>query len=309
MIKYRLIALFSILTWSAFCQRIITNTLTPAHVQVSKTNFYIVPPEGFVRAVGFSGFTNPSLSADLIFHIIELPLDAVHEQLNARELSGQGLKFLKEDQMTINGSSGFLIKASYLRAGAKWLRYTLIVDGDVNLPKMTQVVQCNFPDDRKLSMAIEASILSFVYKVIAEKPLIEPFQIQYSKFGLTWKESTSQGNTYEGRDASGNVVTLRVSMVRITSKSAEKNMILYDKIKQLPYSFTKLSEQGIEEVTIDDLPGFQASITAFHEDDRQEYAYMLMLISGETYYFFTATSVQEKALEKVKAALLTFKRK
>jgi hypothetical protein len=309
MIKYRLIALFSILTWSAFCQRIVTNTFTPAHVQASKTNFYIVPPDGFVRAVGFSGFTNPSLSADLIFHIIELPLDAVHKQMSTRELSGQGLKFLKEDQVIINGSNGFLVKASYLRAGAKWLRYTLIVDGDVNLPKMTHVVQCNFPDDRKLSIAIETSILSFVYKVLAEKPSIEPFKIQYSKFGLNWKESTSAGNTYEGRDASGNVVTLHVSMVWITSNSAEKNMILYDKIKQLPYSFTKLGEQGIEEVTIDDLPGFQALITAFREDDRQEYVYMLMLVNGESHYIFTATSLNEKVLEIAKAALQSFKRK
>jgi hypothetical protein len=309
MVKRWWIMFFLILTWSIFGQRRIVNSNTPAHIQISKTNFYVVPPTGFVHAVGFSGLTNPSLSADLIFHIIELPLGAVHEQMSASQLAGQGLKFISEEKLVINGSNGYLVKASFLHAGARWLRYTLIVEGDKNPRIMTHVVQGNFPDDKKLSVAIENSMLSFVYKIIAEKPLVEPFTVQYSKFGLKWKESTTQGNTYEGRDASGTVVTLRVTVVRITSKSAEKEMILYDKIKQLPYSYTKLNERGIEEIKIDDLNGLHASITAFRDDDSQEYAYMLMLVDGESHYIFTATSLNEVALEVAKTALQTFKRK
>ncbi len=303
--KIFFILLAFIISWGGFSQRIIKNELTREHIRTDGTNLYLIPPNGFVRSTQPTGFSNLKSNANIIIHGIKQPIEAVHNEMSLKKLKGQGLGFISEEKVSVDGLAGYLIKTSQQNIKGNFLNYTLLFQ-DPDLPQ-THVVQCKFPAGNKLmGKVLEQSILTTLYVPLVERSSL-PFSIEFKQHGFAYWKYENGVHHYKAieKDEAELVIMADYFLVN----STQPDIIFSNKMRQLPFAAMRLDEKGIEVIALDGLTGLRGTIKARNKSGEAEYIYQVLLNQGRQYFLIQGISHTAEGLSKLKQVIESFKKK
>jgi hypothetical protein len=246
-------------------------------------------------------------NANIIIHGINQPIEAVHNDMSPKKLKGQGVGFISEEKVSINGLAGYLMKTSQQNNKDKFLNYTLLFQ-DADLPQ-THVVQCIFPATNKLmGKVLEQSILSTLYVPLVERSAM-PFSIEFEQHGFAHWKSENGVNHYKAIEKDEAELVITTDHFLVKNNSTPPDIIFSNKMRQLPFAAMRLDEKGIEAIALDGLAGLRGNIKARNTNGEAEYIYQVLLNQGQQYFLIQGISHTAEGLSKLKAVIESFKKK
>jgi hypothetical protein len=307
MVKQKLYVLVGwIIVQSTFCQRTINTEITPQHVRTKGTNLYLVPPDGFFATQEPKGFASASISLGIIVHGFKTLVDVILAEMTNKQLKGQGAELISEEPVSVNGLKGYFLKSRQYSGNGTRLKYTLIFQDPIYTE--THMVQCYFPEkEKKIGQALEQAIFTIVYKAEVETVNL-PFTLQYEKYGFAhWKTEQSTAY-YKAMDKDANELTLVCNQFLVKGNT-DSELIFYNKMKQMSYFSARLDSTGIEQIQLDGLPGWHATITARDASGQPKFVYQVLVTNGNLFFLLQGTCPTREGLSKLRQVASTFRKK
>jgi hypothetical protein len=285
-------------------QRVIKNEITKDHIRTDGTNIHLIPPSEFIPSTKQRGYTHSHLDANIIVHVLEIPVDVVHKQMSQKVFAGQGWDLTEEEKISVNGMKGFLIKANRPTTKGRILKWTLIFDYN----DTTNVVQCIFPDGNNLlKQDLERALFSVVFKPLVELPN-KTFELRYEQFGFSFWKVVNGINHYRNVKKGGIELTFASDHFLIKDLTTEPELIFYNKMKQMPFTSVKLTDTGMEAIEIDGLSGLQAILKTKNERNEIGHAYQVLINQEQNYFLLQGTSPTIEGLDTIIELVKTFKK-
>ncbi|MBL7790178.1 MAG: hypothetical protein JNL75_10160 [Chitinophagales bacterium] len=302
--KKRLSLLFLFLGQISFGQ-------TEKHIKVQGTKCSIIPPSGFATATTFSGFQNTETGASIMINEIPGSYQSIVEGFTAEALKSKGMKLLTKQIIDFNGSKANLLSLIQTAYGTTYLKQMLVFGDTI----VTVLVNGIYPEASKdLEQKIKDAILSTVYNNLQDDNPIEAatFTIDIKDTEFKLIKYMSGGLLYS---TDGKIPTEKPTLIvgNSIAKVSSQNYKKYseERLRKLPRGeFNVIKE--INEVTIDNLNGFEIVANGKTKDEKVELIYQVMLFNdkGDYYIIVGKTSVDfDKYLENFKKITKTFKRK
>ena len=302
--KNRFLLAFLFLGQIAFGQ---TEKLT----KVLGTKCSIIPPSGFVAATTFSGFQNAETGASIMINEIPAPYQSLVDGFTAEALKSKGMTLIKKQTIDFNGSKATLINLTQPANGTTYLKQMLVF-GDT---KGTVLVNGIYPEASKdIEPQIKDALLSTVYnKLQNDNPLdAATFTIDIKDTDFKIIKYMSGSLLYS---TDGKIPTEKPTLIvgNSIAKVSSKNQKNYseERLKKLPRGELNVIKE-INEITIDNLKGFEIVANGKTKDDKIELVYQVMLFNESGDYYIIIGQTKEdfkKYLESFKNITKTFKRK
>jgi hypothetical protein len=302
--KKRLLLAFLFLGQSVFGQ---TEKLT----KVSGTKCSLIPPSGFVVATTFSGFQNAEIGASIMINEIPAPYQSLVDGFTAEALKSKGMTLIKKQTIDFNGSKANLINITQPANGTNYLKQMLVF-GDT---KVTVVVNGIYPEASKdLETEIKNALLSTVYNSLQNDNPVEAatftIDIKDTDFKLIKYMSGSLLYSTDGKIPTEKpTIIVGNSIAKVPTQNQKK--YAEERLKKLPRGELSVIK-SIQEITIDNLKGFEIVANGKTNDNKPQLTYQVMLFNEQgDYYIFVGQSQEafETYLESFKKIVKTFKRK
>jgi hypothetical protein len=284
---------------------------TEKHIQVAGTKCSLIPPSGFVAATSFSGFQNAAIEATIMINEIPAPYKSIVDGFTAEALKSKGMTLIKKQIIDFNGSKATFINLKQSANGKTYLKQ-LLVFGDT---KVTILVNAIYPEASKnIESQIKEAILSTVYNSSQkENPLdAAAFTIDIKDTDFKLIKYLS-GNLLYSTD--GKIPTEKPTLIvgNSLAKVTPQNRKKYaeERLKKLPRGELNTIKE-INEITIDNLKGFEIVANGKTKDDKDELIYQVILFNENGDYYLMVGQTKEdfdKYLDSFKKIAKTFKRK
>ena len=302
--KNRLLLAFLLLGQITFGQ-------TEKLIKVSGTKCSLIPPNGFVAATTFSGFQNAETGASIMINEIPAPYQSLVDGFTAEALKSKGMTLIKKQTIDFNGSKATLINITQPANGTTYLKQMLVF-GDT---KGTVLVNGIYPEASKdLEPKIKNALLSTVYNNLQNDNPLEAasftIDIKDTEFKLIKYISGSLLYSTDGKIPTEKpTLIVGNSIAKVSTQNQKKYS--EERLKKLPGGELNVINE-INEITIDNLKGFEIVANRKTKDDKIELVYQVMLFNESGDYYIIVGQTQEdfkKYLESFKKITKTFKRK
>lgn len=295
---------FSFLVHIAFGQ-------TEKHIKVSGTKCSLIPPIGFVAATTFSGFQNESTGASIMISELPAPYQTLVDGFTAEALQSRGMTLLKKQIIDFKGSKATLINLTQPANGTTYIKQMLIF-GD---SEGTVLVNGIYPEASKdIESAIKDALLSTVVTLSQKENPLEAatftIDIKNTDFKLIKYMSGSLLFSTDGKIPTEKpTLIVGNSLAKIAIQHQKKYS--EERLRKLPRGDLSVIKE-INEISIDNLKGFEIVANGKTKDDKPELVYQVMLFdeSGD-YYIIVGQSKDDigNYLEIFKKVARTFERK
>ncbi len=302
--KNKLLLAFLFLGQIAFGQ-------TEKLMKVSGTKCSLIPPRGFVAATTFSGFQNVETGASIMINELPAPYQALVDGFTAEALESKGMTLITKQTIDFNGSKATFINLTQSANGTTYLKQMLVF-GDT---KGTVLVNGIYPEASKdIETQIKDALLSTVYNNSQNDNPLEA-----ATFTIDTKETDFKLIKYMSGSllysTDGKIPTEKPTLIvgNSIAKVSSQNQRKYseERLRKLPRGELNVIKE-INEISIDNLKGFEIVANGKTKDDEAELVYQVMLFNEKgDYYIFVGQTKEEfdKYLDSFKKIAKTFKRK
>lgn len=294
---------------------------TKEHVQIAGTDFWMIPPEGFLAAGTFQGFQDDKTGSSIMVIEIPGPFSKVIQGFEEKSLEEKGMKLLERREFLFMEGLGLLMKVSQKdsQSGAylKWI----LAFGDENT---TTLLNGIFPERFEAEMS--GKILKALLSTVVEKGVpIDP--LQAASFQLDVSETKLRFT----RLISGTLIYTVAGVLPVTSEDQtvfiagpalgrvpipDKRGYALGRIQKYP-KIKDVQIKSSDEISIDGLSGYEISAEGIQTDtNTKKLLYQTILYDERpeaqtSYYLLTgATNVNfEENLQAFKKVARSFKRK
>jgi hypothetical protein len=310
-------ALLSFTTHLAYPQDAINNYTepTPEHINIEGTNIYMIAPPFFLPSNDFKGFQDPTDMQSMIM-VVEMPAPfaAMERGMTAEALAAQGMELTSKVNILVGKMPGMLLEANHPVSDVVFKKYILVYGSE----SKTVMINGGFLEENiELDERIRTSLMS---TFVDETMEVDPRE------SIKYTVDESAGNLqFVGSQAGGLVFTRdgkqppqsKERTVLAISQSYGKGAPITDqknyavkRMERLPYKFELDEEQGVKEVTIDELEGYEVHGKSTELENRSMCFTMLYTEDMTGYYVLIGqyTSGDTKALEDLQKVTRTFKR-
>lgn len=284
---------------------------TEKHIKVSGTKCSLSPPPGFEAATTFSGFQNAETGASIMINELPAPYQSLVDGFTAEALKSRGMTLINKQTIDFNGTTATLIDLTQSVNGVTYLKQMLAF-GDATV---TVLVNGIYPEDLKdIERQIKYALLSTVYnKSQNDNPLeaaIFTIDIKYTDFKLIKYMSGSLFYSTDGRTPTEKpTLIVGNSIAKISTQNRKKYS--EERLRNLPGGELIIIKE-INEITIDNLKGFEIVANGITKEDKDELVYQVMLFNGTNEYYIIVGQSKEdmdKYLDIFKKIAKTFMRK
>ena len=242
---------------------------------------------------------------------IPAPYQSLVDGFTAEALKSKGMTLIKKQTIDFNGSKATLINLTQPANGTTYLKQMLVF-GDT---KGTVLVNGIYPEASKdLEPQIKDALLSTVYNSSQNDNPLEAaaftIDIRDTEFKLIKYMSGSLLYSTDGKIPTEKpTLIVGNSIAKVSSQNQKKYS--EERLKKLPGGeFNVIKE--INEITIDNLKGFEIVANGKTQDDKAELIYQVMLFNEKGDYYIIVGQTKDdfnKYLESFKKTAKTFKRK
>jgi hypothetical protein len=302
--KNRVLLAFLFLGQIAFGQ-------TEKHIKVSGTKCSLIPPSGFVAATTFSGFQNAETGASIMINELPAPYQSLVDGFTAEALKSRGMSLIKKQAIEFNGSKATLINLTQIANGTTYLKQMLVFGNT----KGTIIVNGIYPETSKdIEPQIKEALLSTVYNNLQKDNPLEAatftIDIKDTDFKLIKYMSGSLLYSTDGKIPTEKpTLIVGNSIAKVSSQNQKKYS--EERLKKLPRGEQSIINE-INEITIDNLNGFEIVANGKTKDEKAELLYQVMLFNEKgDYYIIVGQSKEDfdKYLESFRKLAKTFKLK
>jgi hypothetical protein len=279
--------------------------------KVPGTKCSLIPPKGFVAATRFSGFQNSEIGASIILTEIPGSYRFIVDGMTAEKCAVEGIILTGKQTIDLNGLDATMLNASQYINGITYLKQMLVF-GD---PKNTVLVNGVYPEGSKIiARDIKTALLSTVCKNDQKYHADDAFTFTIDVVGTDFKlaKSLTGNQLYSiGDQPQKGKPTLIISCSISKVFPKDKKAYSEKRLNDLPIGNQK-EVQEINEVTIDNLDGFEITAKGLTQNGPSELIYQVMLYTDDgDYYLILGTAKEESGeyLEGFKKIARTFKRK
>jgi hypothetical protein len=284
---------------------------TEIPIKVSGTKCSLIPPGGFAAATTFSGFQNAETGASIMINEIPAPFQSIADGFTAEGLKSRGMTLIKKETIDFRGSKATFINLTQPANGTTYIKQILVF-GDT---KVTVMVNGIYPEASKdIGSQIKDALLSTVYNISQNDNPLEA-----ASFSIDIKDTDFKLVKYMAGSliysTDGNIPTEKPtlivgnSMAKISTQNQKK--YTQERLKKLPRGELNVIKE-INEITIDNLKGFEIVANGKTKDNETELVYQVMLFNENGDYFIIVGQAKEdfdKYLDSFKKTTRTFKRK
>ncbi len=302
--KNRILLAFLLLGQIAFGQ-------TEKLIKVSGTKCSLIPPIGFVAASTFSGFQNTETGSSIMINEIPAPYQSLVDGFTAEALKSKGMTLIKKQTIDFNGSKATLINLRQSANGTNYLKQMLVF-GDT---KGTVLVNGIYPEALKdIEPQIKDALLSTVYNNSQNDNPLEAatFTIDTKDTDFKLIKYMSGSLLYS---TDGEIPTEKPTLIvgNSIAKVSTQNQKKFseERLKKLPRGELNVIKE-INEITIDNLKGFEIVANGKTKDDKAELVYQVILFNEKGDYYILVGKTKEAFdtyLDSFKKIAKTFKRK
>ncbi|HTN45956.1 MAG TPA: hypothetical protein VL098_06370 [Flavipsychrobacter sp.] len=298
--------LFIFLLWGqiAFGQ---TEKLT----KVAGTKCSLILPTGFVTATTFSGFQNPEWGASIMVNELPTPYLPLAEGFTAEALKTKGMILVSKEAIDFNGSKATLINVTQPTGGMVYIKQILIFGDSRN----SVLVNGVYPETSKeIATKIKEALLSTVYDSSQQGNALDavPFTLDVKDTDFKLAKYLSGSLLYS---TDGKIPTEKPMLIAGNSiaKVTAHNQKEYaeERLKKLPGgNLTRVKE--INEITVDNLKGYEIIADRKTKNDKSELLYQVMLFNDKGDYYIIVGQTLENfdiSLDAFRKVAKTFKRK
>lgn len=284
---------------------------TDKHVKVPGTKCSIVPPNGFVAAKNFSGFQHAETGTSIMINEIPGPYQTIVDGFKAEALKARGIILTNKQTIDFHGSKATLVSVTQAANGTTYIKQMLIF-GDAN---GTVLVNGIYPEASKdIEAPIQEALLSTVYNASQNDNPLEA-----AAFTIDTKDTDFKLIKYVAGtllySTDGEIITenptllVGNSLAKVLTQDQKKYS--EERLKKLPGGeFNEI--KTIEEITIDNLKGYEIVANGKTKNNQAELVYQVMLFSENGDYYLIIGKAKEefdKYLESFKKIAKTFRRK
>ena len=281
------------------------------HIKIPGTKCSLIPPTGFIAAPSFSGFQNPETGASIMVNELPGAYQVMVDGFTADALKTRGMTLLSKESVDHNNTKATLINVTQLASGIIYLKQILIF-GDEN---GTILVNGIYPESSKqLEPKIKEALLSTVYNEVQKDNPLEAvtfsLDVSSSDFKVTKYMSGTLVYTIDGKVPTEKPTLIVGNSIAEISITNQKQFAI-DRLKKLPRG-ESLVIKATNEVTIDQLKGYEIVAEGVSKENKPEQTYQVMLFNDEGGYYLIIGKTKEdfpKYLETFKKIARTFKRK
>lgn len=302
--KIRLLLSFLFLGQIVFGQ---TEKLT----KVSGTKCSLIPPSGFVAATTFSGFQNSEIGASIMINELPAPYQSLVDGFTADALKTRGMTLISKHEIDFNNSKATLINVTQPANGTIYIKQMLVFGNT----EVTILVNGIYPEASKdIELKIKDALLSTVYNASQhENPLDAAsftIDIKDTDFKLIKYMSGSLLYSTDGKTPTEKpTLIVGNSIAKISTQNQKK--YAEERLKKLPGGELNVIKE-IEEITIDNLKGYEIIANGKTKDNKTELVYQVMLFNENGDYYLIVGQTKENFdsyLETFKKVARTFRRK
>ena len=302
--KNRLLLAFLFLGQIAYGQ-------TEKLIKVAGTKCSMIPPSGFVAATTFSGFQNAETGASIMINELPAPYQTLVDGFTEESLKSRGMTLIKKQTIDFKGSKATLISLTQSANGTTYLKQMLVFGN----AKGTVLVNGIYPGaSKEIEAQIKQALISTVYNISQNENPLEAatftIDIKDTDFKLIKYMS---GNLLYSTD--GKIPTEKPTLIvgNSIAKISSQNQKKYseERLKKLPRGELNVIKE-INEITIDNLKGFEIIANGKTKDDKAELVYQVMLFNENGDYYIIIGQTKEefdKYLQSFKKVAKTFKLK
>ncbi|MEL6538842.1 MAG: hypothetical protein AAFQ98_25725, partial [Bacteroidota bacterium] len=246
---------------------------TEAHVQITGTSIYLVPPAGFSPSSEFKGFQNEAepFSSVLVVEV-PAPFDGIIEGFSPD--NPQSKAGLKQQNMTlisstfsqVGGKEALWVELEQEAYGYTFAKSILVVNLD---PATVMINATALKDNPEAYAEVVKSIRSFVLtnETIEDPRASLPYTIDETAGNLKFIQVVSNG-TLLSRDgkipSSEKDHPLFITVDRAMNQANVSNpkQTFLQRVTQLPGGYQQPNEADIKSITVDGIKGYQASLVS-----------------------------------------------
>jgi hypothetical protein len=283
--------------------------------KIPGTKCSLIPPIGFISTNAFSGFQNTAIGASIIINEVPASYTTLIAGFTEDALLDKGMQLKSKEIIELNENEATLFRISQRSNGINYIKDILIFGNE----DYTVLVNGTYPEGSKLieptiANKIKIALLSTVYDLSQEENPRNAvtFSIDTEGTAFIFTEYVSGSLLYS---TDGKIPTEKPTIIVSNSFSkidvTNKRNYAEEHLKELLNgSEHKIIE--INEVTIDNMQGYEIIANGKNKDEKDELAYQVMLFNGEgDYYIFFGLTTEEfdLYLESFKVIAKTFKLK
>lgn len=280
--------------------------------KVSGTKCSLIPPNGFVSSSTFSGFQNDEKGASIMINEIPAAYQQLVDGFTAPALKTRGMTLVSKQTIDFHNLKATLFTVTQPANGTTYLKQMLIF-GDT---KGTVLVNGIYPEESKdIESEIKQALLSTVYtETQMENPL------EAAMFTIETKDTDFKVIKYMSgmllHSTDGKIPTEKPTLTVGNSISKipltqNRSAFALDRIKKLPKGELNVIKSN-NEITIDNLKGYEIVAEGKSKDNLPELTYQVMLFNDKGDYFIILGQTSEdfqKYVDTFKKIAKTFKRK
>jgi hypothetical protein len=284
---------------------------TENHIKVPGTKCSLIPPAGFIAATNFSGFQNTETGSSIMINELPAPYQTLADGFTAEALKSRGMTLIKKQTIDFNGSKATLIDVTQSANGTTYLKQMLVF-GD---SKGTVLVNGIYPEASKdIEAKIKDALLSIVYNTSQNDNPLEAatftIDTKDTDFKLIKYMSGSLLYSTDGKIPTEKpTLIVGNSLAKVPTQNQKKHS--EERLKKLPRGeFNEI--KTINEITIDNLKGYEIVANGKTKDEKPELVYQVMLFNEIGDYYIIVGQTKEdfdKYLDTFKKMAKTFKLK
>lgn len=280
-------------------------------IKVPGTKCSLIPPDGFVIASNFSGFQNNETGTSIMITEIPAPYQSIIDGFTADALKMKGMTLIKKQTIDFKNSKATFFNVTQSANETNYFKQILVF-GDA---QQTILVSGIYPEvSKSIEPIIKEALLSTVYDQSQnENPLdaaIFTVDTSNTDFKLIKYMSGSLLYSTDGKIPTEKpILIVGNSIGKVPTQNRKK--YAEERLKKLPNGNQSIIKQ-INEITIDNLNGYEIIANGKTKNNIPELIYQAMLFNDKGDYYMIVGQTKEnfeKYLETFKKITKTFKRK
>ncbi|AMM50011.1 hypothetical protein TH61_00810 [Rufibacter sp. DG15C] len=275
-------------------------------IAVPGTKVSLIPPNGFIQAVNFSGFQNEEIGASII--VIEFPV-STREILNSftpEVLAKQGMKFSKKEEIQHQNAPALLLYVTQEVYGKTYQKQVLVFGDSTKSVMVNGLYPIDYPS---IGSEIHKSLLSSSLNKNQNENFEEAAKFRIDTKGTDFKVASflAGGLTYtkDGKLPTSSPDDASIMIINSFGKNiiGDKKEYSIKKLKSLP-EHTTVHTDKISPVTIDGMEGYEIITDRIDKSSKKEIIYFVMLFEGTGEYYI----IHASAIDNYKLNLDDFKK-
>jgi hypothetical protein len=294
----------------------ITNNHSANYKTVIGTKIEIVPPDGFVKSVGYNGFMHQLAGSSIVITEIAGDVNRNFLGFDEKQLFKTGVLVDKTTYYNINGYDALLIEGKQSAYGNVYNR-VMLVTGDIYRTYLLSASVLSTSSSKHFN-EVKESLLSVIYMPNKESDVLDRFDFSIDVSSTTWKKGNLMLSSMIYTD-DGYVPSLTDNktsfMVRKQTPSkpitdTDKKTLCVKLFDTYPIKWTDDMSREPKPIVIGNFDGYEIySMGTNKEMYKAELIYQVVLFSSSNYYVITGITYGdfEANLTLFKQVTLTFK--